>query len=100
MDCAPFACAREDEMDRKKTMVCLVGAALVVGLVVVLCLAFRLKTSRAVTIDPRDHEAVIDHLTAEFKDTVERGSCDGYQFRWVDRAQRKRPEASFKLAIK
>jgi hypothetical protein len=87
-------------MDRKKITVCLAGAALVVGLAVVLCLAFRPKTSEAVTIDPRDYQAVIDHLTAEIEETVEKKSMDGHQSCQIDWVQRRKPKASFKLAIK
>lgn len=87
-------------MERKKTMVCLAGAALVVGLAVVLCLAFRLKTSETVTMDPWDCQAAIDHLPVEIEETVERKSMDGHQFGRIDRAHRRQPEASFRLAIK
>jgi len=87
-------------MDRKKTMVCLVGAGLIVGLALLLFLAFRPRVSKAVTIDPREHQAVIDHLAAEIEETMERKIIDGYQFRRIDGGQRKQPEASFKVAIR
>ena len=87
-------------MNRNKTMVCLVGAGLIVGLALLLLLGSRQRASRSVTIDPRDPRAVLDHLTAEIEETMERKIIDGYQFRRIDGLQRRQPEASFKVAIR
>jgi len=87
-------------MDRKKTMVCLVGAGLIMGLALLLFMAFRPRVSQAVIIDPRDHQGVNDRLVAGIEETVDRKIIDGYQFRRIDRVQRKQPGASFKVAIR
>lgn len=87
-------------MDRKKNMLCLVGAGLIVGLAVLLLLTFRPRTLQAVTIDRGDCQAVRDHPTAEIEETVERKISDRYQLRRLDRVNGNQPEASFEVAIK
>jgi hypothetical protein len=87
-------------MNRKKTMIFLAGAGLVLGLALLSFLPGRPGASLGVKVDGGEHQAALDHLTVGIEETVERGSIDGYQLRGTRGVQRRQPEASFKVMFR